>query len=351
MTSAISRRHLIASFAAQAVRLPRKVRVALVGLQGHPGEITAHVPRVPDLELVGVCDEDLRAAERTLQRAKSTGKAYTDWRQMLDREKPDLVAACNPADQRPAVILESIKRGLPWIAEKPLSNERPSLDEIRAALKKNPVRYSMLLPMRFDPQFLALRQFVEAGEIGEVAQISAQKSYKAGDRPAWMRNHKSYGGTFPWIGIHMIDLMRFTSGREFKSVMAMQAQVDAPAGIGEMENTTGAIFRMDNNGVATLHMDYYRPESAKTHGDDRLRLAGSKGVVEYMAATGVTLITGAKGEQVITELPARKSVFLDFVESVYLGRTQTLTEADIWRNCEISLACREAADSGASVKL
>lgn len=348
---AISRRQVIASFAAQAVRLPRKVRVALVGLQGHPGEVLSHIPRVPDLELVGLCDENLQAAERELRRAKSNGKAYTDWRLMLDKEKPDLVAACNPADQRPAVILEAIKRGLPWIAEKPLSNERSSLAEIRTALKKNPVRYSMLLPMRFDPQFLALRAIVDSGEIGEVAQISAQKSYKAGNRPAWMRNPKSYGGTFPWIGIHLIDLMRFTSKREFTSVMAMQAQVDAPEGIGSMENTTGAIFRLDNNGVGTLHMDYYRPESAKTHGDDRVRLAGSKGVAEYMASTGVTLITGAKGEQTITELPARKSVFLDFVESVYLGKQQTLTESDIWRNCEISLACREAAEKGVLVKL
>ena len=341
----------MASLALQPVRLPKKIRVVLVGLQGHPGEILGQLRNLPDLELAGICDADRRAAEASLKSAGSGGRVYQSWREMLDREKPDLVAACNAADERPAVILESIARGLPWIAEKPLSNEKETLARIREALKRKPVRFSMLLPMRFDPQFLALRDIVASGEIGEVAQINAQKSYKAGNRPEWMRRHSSYGGTFPWIGIHMIDLMRFTSGREFTSVMAMQAKVGEFPGIGEMENTTGAVFRLDNKGVGNLHMDYYRPERAATHGDDRLRLAGTKGVAEYMAATGVTVLSDRRGPEKLTELPARGSVFVDFVESVYLGKTQKLTERDIFRNCEISLACREAAESGRAVAL
>jgi predicted dehydrogenase len=347
----LSRRQLFSGLAMQAIQFPRKVRVALVGLQGHPGEITGPLPRLPDVELVGVCDDELKAAEGTLRRAKSNGHAYTNWREMLDKEKPDVVAACNAADRRPEVILEAIRRGLPWIAEKPLSNEEKLLADIRGALKKTPVRFSMLLPMRFDPPYLALRQIVDSGEIGEVAQISAQKSYKAGDRPEWMKNPKSYGGTFPWIGIHLIDLMRYTSKREFTSVMAMQAKVGDFPGIGSMENTTGAVFRLDNQGVGTLHMDYYRPDRAKTHGDDRVRLAGTKGVAEYTEATGVTILSNTRGPERLAELPARKSVFVDFLESVYLGKPQTLTEADIFKNCEISLAARAAAVSGKAVRL
>ncbi|MBI3207865.1 MAG: hypothetical protein HYZ37_03065 [Candidatus Solibacter usitatus] len=190
-----------------------------------------------------------------------------------------------------------------------------------------------------------------AGEIGEIINISSQKSYKAGSRPAWMKKQETYGGTIPWIGIHMIDLMRFTSGREMTEAFSYRSQIAAPPGIGEMENTTGTIFRLDNRGVGTLHMDYCRPESAPTHGDDRLRLAGTKGVLEYMEATGVTLMAEGRKPEKITDLPAKQSVFLDFLDHVYNGKPTALAFDDIYRSSLITIAAQEAAVNGRIVKV
>jgi len=322
----------------QAVRLPKQVRVALIGLQGHPAEITGPLNRLPDVELAGIADAEAKP--------RGNARLYKDWREMLDKEKPDVVAINNAGGPpRVEAILEATRRGLPWIAEKPLANTRADLQRIRDALRKNPVRFSMLLPMRFDPPYLALKKLVDDGAVGEVAQISAQKSYKAGQRAPWMLDPVSYGGTLPWIGIHMTDLMMHTSGRDFKEVFTIQAHVGDFPGIGNMENTTSTVFRLDNRGTATLHMDYYRPESSPTHGDDRLRLAGTKGVAEYMAATGVTLLTEGRKPEVIGDLPPAQSVFVDFLESIYLGKPQSLSEKDIWRNCEVVLAARESAET------
>src|SRR3954469_10897388 len=110
----------------------------------------------------------------------------------------------------------------------------------------------------------------------------------------------------------MIDLMRYTSGREFKEAVGMQTHIGFPD-LGEMENVTASIFKLDNGGIANLRMDYLRAASAATHGDDRLRLAGTKGVAEYQASTGVTLMTADEKPHVIEKLPAQQSVFLDFL--------------------------------------
>ena len=67
-------------------------------------------------------------------------------------------------------------------------------------------------------------------------------------------------------------------------------------------------------------MDYLRPRPAATHGDDRLRLAGTKGIVEYQASTGVTLTTSDHSPEIIRELPEQKWLFADFLESIYLGK-------------------------------
>jgi len=335
----------------ETVRLPRKIRVALLGVVGHPGEILNPLGRLPDVEVVAVADPEAKAAARLARNSRlSAIRQYTDYRQMLDREKLDVVGVCNPNGERAAAILACLERKLHVVAEKPLAIELEDLRRVKQAVARQGVRLSMLLPMRFSPPYLALKQVVDSGAIGEVAQIGAQKSYKLGDRPVWYLRRSTYGGTIPWIGIHMVDLMRWSSGREFTEVASFQTHIAFPE-LGEMENVTASLFRLDNGGAATLRMDYLRPETAPTHGDDRLRLAGTQGVVEYQGTTGVTLMTGKEKPQVIQKLPAGQSLFVDFLESVYNGKPAALKLEDIFRVNEIVLLAREAADRHQIVKL
>lgn len=351
----ITRRSLLAALpaaAAEPVRLPARIRVAILGLDGHTGEMVRPLPQLPDVEIAAISDPTPGAAEKFGRgNARLAGAArYTDYRKMLDAHKLDVVAVCNNNGERAKAILDCMERKLHVIAEKPLALTRADLTRIKRTMEEKKVKLGMLLPMRYASEYKALKQVVDSGEIGEVAQISAQKSYKAGKRPEWMRHRATYGGTIPWIGIHMVDLMRFASGRDFTHAASFASRVGQPE-IGDMENTTGTVFRMDNGGVATLHMDYYRPETAPTHGDDRLRLAGEKGVVEYMAATGVTLISSSTKPKVLTELPPPGSVFVDFLNHVYNGRPETLSLADIFRNCEIIIGAQEAAEKRQIVAL
>ena len=148
----------------------------------------------------------------------------------------------------------------------------------------------------------------------------------------------------------MVDLMRWIGGREFVEAVSLQAHIGFPEH-GQMENTTGSLFGLDNSGIAVLHMDYLRPQSAATHGDDRLRLAGTSGVVEYQESTGVTVIGAGQKPRIITELPKDRSLFLDFLDSIYNGKPAGLPLSDIYRVNEIVLAARESAERRAFVKL
>jgi hypothetical protein len=110
-----------------------------------------------------------------------------------------------------------------------------------------------------------------------------------------------------------------------------------------MQNVTATVFRLDNGGCATLHMDYLRPATAPGHGDDRLRVSGSRGIVEYQEATGVTLVTDKAGPAAIRELPRQQSVFIDFLRSVYQGVVPALSWPEIVRANEATLAAHVAA--------
>src|SRR5439155_5354721 len=186
---------------------------------------------LPDVELVSVSDSD----PARMAKLAPAVRRYSDYIQMLEKEQLDVVGIGGANDVRAAVILACAARKLHVAAEKPLAIERADLERIRQAVKRNGIHLTMLLPMRFSPPYLAIKQVVESGEIGAIGQIDAQKSYKLGERAPWMMNRSSFGGTIPYIGVHMVDLMRWTSGREFGEAVSLQTHIGYPE-YGQVEN-------------------------------------------------------------------------------------------------------------------
>lgn len=343
----------VSAAAAQALRLPRKVRVAIIGLDGHPTEITKPLNDVPELDIVAISSSRPGQVERFIRNRPRLAnvKAYDDERRMLDAEKPDVVAVCNNNGERARWILEAVGRGHHVIAEKPLALTRGDFNQVKKAVASSGVKLGMLLPMRYWSPYRGLKQIVDRGEIGEVIQISAQKSYVLGNREEWYKNEKTYGSTILWIAIHMIDLMAWTSGRKFTSAASFMGRVGFP-NAGAMETTTATAFRLDNGGAAALHMDYCMTAGGVSGGDDRLRLAGTKGVAEFMALTGeVTLTTHSQKQHRVENLPPEGSVFRDFLAHVYAGAPATLTLEEIYANCDVTLAAHESAVKGQMVRI
>jgi predicted dehydrogenase len=335
---------MLAAAAPVPLRLPRKVRLAILSLEGHISEILEPLPLLPDVELVALADADPKLLAAVARRPGAAhARQYSDYRELLEREPLDVAGICGTNGTRAAAILACAARKIHVVAEKPLAIERADLERVKRAVAESGIRLTMLLPMRFEPPYAAMRQMVAAGRIGEVAQIAAQKSYKLDERPEWMRHRATFGGTIPYIGIHLVDLMRFIGGRDLVEAVSFEARVGFPE-MGDLENTTATLFRLDNGGTAAMHMDYLRPEAAPTHGDDRLRLAGTRGVVEFQESVGITLVTADDPPRAVHDLPPARWLFLDFLDSVYNGTPVGLGLPDIYRANEIVLAARESAE-------
>lgn len=327
-----------AASAAPLVRLPRKIRLGILGLEGHIAELLDPLPLLPDVELVAVSDADPAQRKKV---SRPGVKQYTSHLELLDKEKPDVAGICGNHAERAALIQACAQRKIHVVSEKPLAITKADFDKVRRAVADNGIQLSMIIAMRFQPEFQALRTAVMSGQVGDVIQVTAQKSYKLGSRPDWMKHRASYGGTIPYIGIHLVDLMRFTTGRELLHVASHETRVGHPE-LGDMENTAISLFRLDNGGNGAMHLDYCRPETAVSHGDDRLRVAGTKGIAEYIENVGVTLVTDGQTHRK-PDLPAPLSFFTDFLESVYAGKPRGLSLADIYRANEIVLEARDSA--------
>ncbi len=357
VSQSLTRRSLIAgasfsgiALAAEApqhiVKLPKKVRLAILGLSGHISEILGALKVLPDVKLQAISDRNPKLLNAVGERAGVPAEhRHGSHQDLLKREQFEIAGICGSDGERAGLILDCVARGQHIIAEKPLGIDWSDLQKIQTALRTAKVKLTMLLPMRFWGSFIAMKQIVESGELGEIAQIDAQKSYVLGnDRPEWMLHRSSFSGTIPYIGIHLVDLMRFTSRRELVRVAAFQAHIGQPAA-GDMENTAVTIFQLDNGGTAQMHLDYLRPATAATHGDDRLRLAGTEGVLEYREADGLTLITNQRKLHAVDQLPRNRSLVVNFIENLYGSEPLALTLDDIFRANEIVLTARDAAQS------
>jgi predicted dehydrogenase len=333
-----------------AARYPERIRVAIIGVEGHYSEVLDATEVVPQIHITAIAEKSealLTRARRNPLLAKA--RTYQDYRSLLDREELDVAVVCGENGTRAQIVRDCAAHKLPIVAEKPLALSLGDLETIRAAVAASPAPITMLLPMRFHPPYRKMRSLIQEGAIGEVVSMAAQKSYKLGERSGWMKARKTYGGTIPYIGIHMVDLMIFVAGRRFEEVAAFHSNVGFPV-VGEMENNAVVIFRLDNRGTASLRLDYLRPGTAPTHGDDRLRIAGTKGVIEYQGSS-LTIVTSAQRSAEVSELPLARLLFVDFLEALYGGGRHILSQEEIFRVNEVVLKAREAADSGRVISL
>ena len=328
------------------------MRIAIAGLKGHWGVFMQGLERLEDVALVAIADDDEAntAQARSNRAVTSETRFHADWRDLLKKEEIDVLCEGVVDSERAAVVLECARRGIHLLAEKPLADTLRELEEEQAAVEKAGIKLSMLLTMRYEAPYRAVRNAIAKGLVGEVVMATAQKSYRLGERPAWQKSKQTFSGIIPFIGIHALDLIRWTTGREFVQVMGYHGNIGHPA-YGDLEDHGQVVALLDNGGSATARMDYCRPAKAPTHGDDRLRVAGSQGVIEAgnildSERGGPLLLTAAEEPRILPVPSVGDQPLTDFVRWVRTGEACSVPPADCYRMTEVVLRAREAACTG-----
>jgi len=161
---------------------------------------------------------------------------------------------------------------------------------------------------------------------------------------------KTYGGTIAWIGIHALDFMQWVSGQRYTAVAAYEGNKAHPQSPG-CEDHVGLLLRLANGGTATCHLDFLRPEVAPTHGDDRLCIAGSAGILEVRGNDNRASLISPKGRSGDLPLPPAIGFFSAFISQLG-GESQSLvSSAEAFAITRTCLKARDAADTQAWVAL
>ncbi|HOJ10356.1 MAG TPA: Gfo/Idh/MocA family oxidoreductase [Clostridiales bacterium] len=295
----------------------------------------------------GGADENYR--EFYEKHLSDTGvKFYNNYMEMLEKEKPVLAGVCPIVYKIGKITCEVLRKGINCISEKPLALTLDEVENIKEAQSKTGAKVISMLEMRYHKPFYTLHKMVSKGVIEEPLMVSVQKSYKIGNRASHFSKRETYGGTIPYIGSHIFDLTRWISGKELESVYAYHTN-KGNNNNGEMEAIVSCLFKLKGGGTAVNHIDYLRPATAKTWGDNRMRIAGTRGVIETIDDK-VTLIDETNVSKEI-EQEEVGSPFVDFITMLEEGGSSILNTADCIKIAEICIRSRESADKGIVVTL
>lgn len=177
-----------------------------------------------DVDLVAVCDI-VEEKARNIADILKCKKYYTDYLQMFEQEKIDIVHICTPHYLHPVMAREAMKRKIHVITEKPMAiHYDDAVDLVKTAQKVN-VKFEAVMQNRFNAASQLVKKTLQSGELGEIISAKAllmwnrDKAYY--DKSDWKGTwDKEGGGVVIDQAIHTLDLLRWFVDKPVESVEA-----------------------------------------------------------------------------------------------------------------------------------
>jgi len=216
--------------------------------------------------LVAVADPSPKALE-SIGRIYNA-RVYTDYLQMLDREKPDLVSIAVPTCLHREVAVAAIQRGVHVFLEKPISGDVDEGQQIIDAAQQAGVKLAVGHIERFNPAVIELKKQLDAGQLGRIFQIHARR---VGPFPPRIQDV----GVVIDLATHELNLLEYLTGSRVDTVYAeTESEIHATH-----EDLLTGILKFKDGTIGILDINWLTPTKIR-----ELSLIGEKGMflVNYL---------------------------------------------------------------------
>ena len=235
-----------------------------------------------NLEIVGLCDivpEHIDNLVSKLNIDVNKYKKYTDYKEMLEEEKPELVAIATESGKHAAIALDCLEAGANLIIEKPIALSLEDADKIIEKAKEKGLVVCANHQNRFNKSIQKIRQALDEGKFGRMLYGTAHIRWNRGPdyytQAPWRGTWAQDGGALMNQCIHNIDLLRWMMGDEIEEVCAYTDNLNHD--YIEAEDLGMAIVKFKNGsyGIVEGTTDIYPKNLEET-----LYLFGQKGTVK-----------------------------------------------------------------------
>ena len=199
--------------------------VGIIGAGWVAGEYAKVFRDHPLAEVVGLHDLVAGKAGRLATELGIDAREYLSIDELFADERISLIVSCTYPDTRVEHCVRAAETGRHIVIEKPVGLGADDARQIRDAVAKAGVKTVTSFVLRWTPQFVAMRELIDGGELGELV-------YGEGDY--WAPVDRSYTGYAPLVsraqggsafvaaGGHVVDILRFLVG-EIVEVSAFSA--------------------------------------------------------------------------------------------------------------------------------
>lgn len=157
---------------------------------------------IPNVEIVAVADENEAGRDQAVKRI-GAARAYADYRQMLEKEKPQIVSVADRfLGSHRDMLLACIEHGAHVFLEKPMCRNLQEADEIIAASEKAHIKIAIAHQTRYSPRVARVKEMIAEGKLGDILEV----------RTRGKEDHRGGGEDLMVLGTHLMDLMRFLLG-------------------------------------------------------------------------------------------------------------------------------------------
>jgi myo-inositol 2-dehydrogenase/D-chiro-inositol 1-dehydrogenase len=314
----------------------RMMDVALFGA-GRIGKIHGgNVVRQAGVRLKYVVDVNAEAA-RSL--AASLGASVADIAAAMNDASVRAVVIASSTDTHADLITRAAQAGKAIFCEKPVDLDLARARQCAEVVKRAGVTCLIGFQRRYDPTFAALKQRLDAGEIGE-PEMLIQTSRDPGAPP--VDYIKVSGGIFKDMLIHDFDVFRWILGDEAVTVYATGSCLTDPAieRAGDVDSTAVTI-RTRRGRLAQINTT----RRAAYGYDQRFEVLGAKGMLQA-GNHRPTEVIASTGTAVCADLPehffleryrvAYANEMAHFVDAVAHGRPVRTTMDDGLKALELA---------------
>jgi predicted dehydrogenase len=268
----------------------------------------------------------------------------------------DIVDVCTPTHLHAEIAIAAARAGRHVICEKPIARTLADAEAMVEAARDAGVRLFVAHVVRFFPEYVAARQAVLDGAIGEPAVLRFTRASFRPRHPAghWFFDHARSGGIVLDLMIHDLDFARWVAGNVV-AVHCRSAGLALPdAGV----DHAVAILTHRSGAISHVSASWgYAPPTFTT----AFEIAGSHGLIEQnstaTAPVAPSLLAGA-GSGGLTAMadtnlagdPFRLEL-AEFAKAIRHGTEARIVAADGLEALRIALAADESARTGAVVRL
>lgn len=201
------------------------MKYALIGCgRISPNHISAALNN--NLEIVGICDvlQEKIIEKKEMFKEIINVNEYLDYKEMLEKEKPTLVAIATESGKHAQIAIDCLNSGANVIIEKPIALSLEDADKIIEAAQKNNLKVCACHQNRFNKAIQKIRKSLENGDFGKLlhgtAHIRWNRDINYYKQAPWRGTWEQDGGALMNQCIHNIDLLRWMMGNDVEEVMA-----------------------------------------------------------------------------------------------------------------------------------